>query len=173
MKTILLSVALSLATTLTVYSQSDSTLKKQTLHGVVKDEKNKPIQNANVIVEGEEIGTVTDSLGYFKIDARPNAVLIINADGFEPLLKEINSKELVEAVMSKAKPQNDNGGSNEILKQQTLSRSFDDFEKVGTGPAAHNGLMPVFHQNEETKGSRYFFREWVKRYRHRQQRRGR
>jgi hypothetical protein len=112
-----LSVALSLATTLTVYSQSDSTLKKQTLHGVVKDEKNKPIQNANVIVEGEEIGTVTDSLGYFKIDARPNAVLIINADGFEPLLKEINSKELVEAVMSKAKPQNDNGGSNEILKQ--------------------------------------------------------
>jgi hypothetical protein len=49
-----------------------------------------------------------------------------------------------------------------FLNNQTLSRSFDDFEKVGTGPAAHNGLMPVFHQNEETKGSRYFFREWVK-----------
>jgi hypothetical protein len=42
MKTILLSVALSLATTLTVYSQSDSTLQKQTLHGVVKDEKINP-----------------------------------------------------------------------------------------------------------------------------------
>jgi hypothetical protein len=73
---------------------------------------------------------VTDSLGYFKIDAKPNAVLIINADGYRTIMQEINSKELVEAVMVKAKPRNDNGGSNEILKQQTLSRSFDDFEKV-------------------------------------------
>ena len=74
----------------------------------MKDEKNKPIQNASVIVEGEEAGTTTDSLGFFKIDAKPNAVLIINADGYEPLMKEINNKELVEAVMAKTKSENGN-----------------------------------------------------------------
>ena len=97
MKTILLSLIFFLSTSLIAYSQSDSSLQKQTVHGVVKSEKNKPIENASVIVEGEEVGTVTDSLGYFKIDAKPKAVLIINADGFEPLMKEINSKELIEA----------------------------------------------------------------------------
>ena len=162
MKTILLSLIFFLSASLIAYSQSDSSLQKQTVHGVVKSEKNKPIENASVIVEGEEVGTVTDSLGYFKIDAKPKAVLIINADGFEPLMKEINSKELIEAVMAKTKSANNNSGSNEILKQQTLSRSFDDLAKVGTGPTQHNGLMPVFHQNEETKGSRYYFKEWVK-----------
>src|SRR6476659_7605768 len=105
MKTILLSLTLLSVFTFTVYGQSDSTLKKQTLHGVVKDEKNKPIQKASVIVEGEEAGTTTDSLGYFKIDAKPNAVLIINADGYEPLMREINSKELVDAVMTKTRSQ--------------------------------------------------------------------
>ena len=146
----------------TVFAQTDSASRKQTLHGVVKDEKNKPIQKASVIVEGEEAGTTTDSLGFFKIDAKPNAVLIINADGYEPLMKEINNKELVEAVMAKTRSENGNPGSSEILKQQTLSRSFEDFEKGGTGPTSHTGLVPVFHQNEETKGSRYFFKEWVK-----------
>jgi hypothetical protein len=162
MKTIFLSVTLSLAAALTVYGQSDSTSKKQTLHGVVKDEKNKPIQNASVIVEGEEAGTATDSLGYFKIDAKPNAVLIINANGYEPLMKEIESKDLVEAVMAKSRSQNGNQGSKEVLKQQTLSNSFKDFDKAGGGPLSQSALLPVFHQNEETKGSRYYFKEWVK-----------
>ena len=162
MKTNLLSLIFFLGTSFVVYCQSDSAMQKQTLHGVVKNEKGKPIQNASVIVEGEDQGTVTDSLGYFKIDAKPNAVLIINADGYEPLMREINSKELIQAVMVKAQPSNSNAGTNEILKQQTLSRSFEDFEKGGTGPMSHSGLLPVIHQNEETKGSRYYFKDWVK-----------
>ena len=103
MKTILLSLIFFLSTSLAIYGQSDSAMQKQTLHGVVKNEKSKPIQNASVMVEGDETGTVTDSLGYFKIDARPSAVLIINADGYEPLMKEINNKELIQAVMVKTK----------------------------------------------------------------------
>jgi len=162
MKTIFLSLIFLVGTTFIVYSQSDSASRKQTLHGVVKNEKNKPIQNARVIVEGEESGTVTDSLGYFKIDAKPNAVLIINADGYDPLMQEIKSKELIQAVMVKTRSSNDHAGSNEILKQQTLSRSFDDFEKGGTGPMSHTGLLPVIHQNEDTKGSRYYFKDWVR-----------
>src|ERR1700745_418659 len=99
MKKILLFFITFFASSIILFSQVDSSLKKQTLHGVVKNEKNKPIQNASVIVEGEQTGVVTDSLGYFKIDARPNAVLIINADGYESLMKEVNSKELVQAVL--------------------------------------------------------------------------
>jgi len=162
MKKILLFFIIFFASSIILFSQVDSSLKKQTLHGVVKNEKNKPIQNATVIVEGEQKGVVTDSLGYFKIDARPNAVLIINADGYESLLKEVNSKELVQAVLAKTKSQDDNSGSSEILKQQTLSNSFQDFGRMENGTIYHGSSLPVIHQNEETKGSRYFFKDWVR-----------
>ena len=73
-------------------------------------------------------------------------------------MKEMNNKELIEAVMAKTRSANSNAGSNEILKQQTLSRSFDDIEKEEQGPTSHSGLIPVFHQNEETKGSAIILR---------------
>ena len=47
-------------------AQSVNGLKKQTLHGIVKNEKNKAVQNASVIVKGEEKGTVTDVLVFLK-----------------------------------------------------------------------------------------------------------
>ena len=67
------------------WTQTSPVSKKQTLHGIVKNEKNKAVQNASVIVKGEEKGTVTDSLGLFKIDANPNSILIIAAKDMSQL----------------------------------------------------------------------------------------
>ena len=136
-------------------NQADSAAKKQTVHGVVRNEKDEPVENVLVAVEGGDESALTDSLGFFRIEARPNATLIFNADGYESLLKGVNHQDIVKAVLSKAREEG--GNSAEILKQQTLSNSFQDFNRGAT-----SGSLPVMHQSEETKGSRYYFRDWVK-----------
>ena len=145
-----------------IQAQSDSTLKKQTLHGIVKNEKNKPIPYASVIVEGEEKGTVTDSLGFFKIDAKPNSVLIINAQGYESAMEPVNGKDLITAVLVKESSGNAASGINETIKPQSISNAFQDFSKAETGNLYHGSSLPVFTIKENTVGTRYLFDSWVK-----------
>ena len=57
---------LLITVTTAAWAQTNPVLKKQTLHGIVKNEKNKGVQNASVIVKGEEKGTVTDVLVFLK-----------------------------------------------------------------------------------------------------------
>jgi len=144
------------------FSQADSSLRKQTIHGLVKNEKKKPVQNATVIVEGEQSGVVTDSLGYFKIEAKPNAVLIINAEGYDPLLKEVNSKELMQVELIRSKEEDTKPGSPNIIRQQDLAYSFKEYTQSNSGGWYNGASLPVIHQNEDTKGSRYYFKDWVK-----------
>src|SRR6187549_3181263 len=113
-------------------AQSVNGLKKQTLHGIVKNEKNKAVQNASVIVKGEEKGTVTDSLGLFKIDANPNSILIIAAEGYEPTMKPVNGKELI-IVLVKNPDNNNNRLLNETLSQKAVYNSVQDFGKAEAG----------------------------------------
>ena len=53
MKTILFSLIFIFSMSLAIYGQSDSAYAKTNSPWSSKDEKNKPIQNASVIVEGE------------------------------------------------------------------------------------------------------------------------
>ena len=144
-----------------VRAQLDSTKKRQIIHGVVINEKNKPVQDASVIIQGEEKGTVTDSLGYFKINAKSDAVLIINAAGYESLLEKIRNEELIRAVM-KRNPLNNSAGADETIKQQSFSNAFQDFSKTETGNLYRGSSLPVFIIKENTVGSRYLFDSWVK-----------
>jgi hypothetical protein len=140
----------------------DSLMKKQTIHGVVKNEKNKPVPYASVMVEGEEKGTVvTDSLGIFKIDAKPNAVLIINAEHYESSMEMINGRELITAILTKS-PENTTSKPDETVKQQIISNAFQDFKNAASGSLFGGAMLPVFHQSEETRGSRYLFKDWVR-----------
>jgi hypothetical protein len=143
-----------------IWAQSNPSLKKQTLHGIVKNEKNKGVQNASVVVKGEEKGTVTDSLGLFKIDADPNAVLVIAAEGYEPTMKPINGKELI-IVLVKAPDNNNNSLLNETISQKQVYNSVQDFGKAESSRFYQGSALTVFHQKEETQGSRYLFNWWV------------
>jgi hypothetical protein len=145
-----------------VKAQLDSTKKRQIIHGVVVNEKNKPIQDASVVIQGEEKGIVTDSLGYFKINAKSNAVLIINAAGYESLSEKIRNEGLIRAVMIKSNPLNNSGSADETIKQQSLSSAFQDFSKIETGNLYRGSSLPVFTIKENTVGSRYLFDSWVK-----------
>src|SRR5215470_3994849 len=86
---------LFITVSIVAWAQTSPVQKKQTLHGIVKNEKNIGVKNASVIVKGEEKGTLTDSLGVFKIDAESNSVLIISAEGYESTMVSVKGKELL------------------------------------------------------------------------------
>ena len=142
------------------WSQTNPVLKKQTLHGIVKNEKNKAVQNASVIVKGEEKGTVTDSLGLFKIEANPNSVLVIAAEGYESTMKPVNGKELI-IVLVKTPDNSNNNILNETITQKQVYNSVQDFGKAEASRFYQGSALTVFHQKEETQGSRYLFNWWV------------
>lgn len=154
--------ALFFILSVTIKAQSDST-KKQIFHGVVKNEKNKAIQNASVIVEGEEKGTTTDSEGFFKITARPNAMLVISADGYEPFHIPVRRAESVRLVMLKnnGSDNDPDNVANEFTKQQTASNDFRNYVNTESSRNYTGSYLSVIKANEGTVGSRFLFDKWL------------
>ncbi len=58
-------------------------LNAQTVSGQLIDENGEPLTGATIVVEGTDIGTVSDIDGNFEIKARENDVLIVRYLGFE------------------------------------------------------------------------------------------
>jgi hypothetical protein len=106
-------------------------------------------------VKGEERGTVTDSLGLFKIDANSNSVLVITAEGYEPTMKPVNGKELI-IVLVKAPDNTNNNILNETITQKQVYNSVQDFGKAEASRFYQGSALTVFHQKEETQGSRIY-----------------
>jgi hypothetical protein len=154
------SLLLFITVTTLTWAQTNPGLKKQTLHGIVKNEKNKGVQNASVVVKGEEKGTITDSLGLFKIEASPNSILVIAAEGYEPTTKPVNGKELI-IVLVKTPDNTNNNILNETITQKQVYNSVQDFGKTEASRFYQGSALTVFHQKEETQGSRYLFNWWV------------
>ena len=143
-------------------AQQDSTAKKQTFHGIVKNEKNKPLQNASVMIKGEEKGTITDSLGYFKVNAGPDAVLIINADGYETLMAQVRKEELLRLVMKKTKEiNNDISVADEISRQQSASNDVRNYLTSESSKNYTGSYLTIVKNKESMVGSRYLSNEWV------------
>ena len=145
-------------------AQQDSITKKQTFHGIVRNEKNRPLQNASVIVKGEEKGTMTDSLGYFKVNATPDAVLVINAEGYETLLAQVRKEELFRLVMKKTKEINNNDNNSvadEITRQQSASNDVRNYLTSESSNHYTGSYLTVLKNKESTVGSRYLLDEWI------------
>ena len=156
-------VALFFVIAVSSQAQKDSITKKQTFHGIVKNEKNKPLQNASVIVKGEEKGTITDSLGYFKVNAGPDAVLVINAEGYETLLAQVRKGELFRVVMKKTKETNTNNNSvaDEISRQQSASNDVRNYLTSESSKNYTGSYLTVLKNKESTVGSRFLLDEWI------------
>src|SRR6476660_9262660 len=67
---------------------SNISLAKQEVTGKVTDETGAPIPNATISIKKTRTGTSASFDGTFKINAAPNAVLVISAVGYES--KEVN-----------------------------------------------------------------------------------
>jgi hypothetical protein len=62
----------------------------QVLSGVVFDEKEKPIEGASVYLNGSSVGTITDNLGAFRLEASSNlnTIMVISYIGYETIVVE-------------------------------------------------------------------------------------
>lgn len=67
--------------------------KKSLIKGVVKDANGDPIIGANITVEGQSIGTITDIDGQFTLDAPENAVLQVSYIGYVAQNVNIGNKK--------------------------------------------------------------------------------
>lgn len=65
--------------------------KKSLIKGVVKDANGDPIIGANITVEGQSIGTITDMDGQFTLEASADAVLHVSYIGY--MSQNIHAKE--------------------------------------------------------------------------------
>lgn len=83
---IVLMVSLFVVGTLNIHAQ---------IRGTVKNQKNEPIANATVQVDGTKQGTATDSLGNFHIEAvkAPVKSLSISAIGYQTLKKQVSATD--------------------------------------------------------------------------------
>lgn len=63
--------------------------------GRIVNDKQKPIANATIVIEGTKIGTSSDSLGHFEIQNTPNhqTTLIVTAVGFQTGKKQLLATE--------------------------------------------------------------------------------
>src|SRR6478736_1647001 len=72
----------------------------KTIRGRVTDEKNAPISGASVTVKGSTKGTVTNSDGYYIIQAPTNGVLNISFVGYETKQAPVGAGETVNIALA-------------------------------------------------------------------------
>ena len=93
-KKIVLSIAAVLFASITVFAQN-----KQ-VTGAVTSTDGKPVAGATVVVEGTNIGTVTDASGKYTISAPSNGLLTFSFLGYVDTSIAINNKTVVNATLS-------------------------------------------------------------------------
>lgn len=67
--------------------------------GAVTDSKGDPLTGVYVVVQGKQIGSVTDNFGKYSISAPSNGVLVFTFMGYQNVEKQINGKSVIDAVM--------------------------------------------------------------------------
>lgn len=82
---------------------NDSNLQKYEITGKVLDAPNgKPIPAANIVILNENIGTITDEQGNFKLELpNENAKISISMLGFEEVIQEVKSGDIMEIRLNK------------------------------------------------------------------------
>lgn len=73
--------------------------RKNTVTGIVKDEKGDPIIGAGVTIAGNKQGVLTDVNGKFSIDADDNSTLEISYIGFSKALVQVNGQSEVNVTL--------------------------------------------------------------------------
>lgn len=76
-------------------AQQDSTVKPSLIKGFVRTEKNKPVEGANLVIEGTIDGMTTDEKGYFEFETQKTGSrnLIVTAVDFGEKILKIQIKE--------------------------------------------------------------------------------
>src|SRR5699024_8630553 len=74
---------------------------QETITGTVTDAEGVPLAGVNVLVKGSNIGTATDSNGYYEIRIEDDAVLIFSMVGFQTVEMETNGRTEINVTLLK------------------------------------------------------------------------
>ena len=93
-------IVLSLAAVLSVVGMALAQNKQ--VSGTVTDTKGAPVIGATVVVDGTTIGTSTDALGQYTLEAPADGVLAVSSIGYSEQKVAINGKTLVNVVLAES-----------------------------------------------------------------------
>ncbi|MEN0002888.1 MAG: VIT domain-containing protein [Bacteroidota bacterium] len=70
----------------------DTTIFDKVIEGRIVDETGEPLIGVAILIQGEEIGTVTDLKGYYRLRVRESDILIFHYTGYDS--QELNASEV-------------------------------------------------------------------------------
>lgn len=73
--------------------------KRNTVTGVITDERNQTVLGAKVLIDGGNSATMTDDNGFFSIDAPADGKLKVSFMGYETLLIDIKGRKILNATI--------------------------------------------------------------------------
>jgi hypothetical protein len=136
----------------------------QVISGKVVDEKNNPLQGANIYFEGTSIGTISDQKGEFtlQINTKINSILLVSFMGFQTLY--IPNYETLKDFKIILKPTNNHLREVVIMKdrfsrKQKLKLFREQFlgkTKLGKNAIIENETELYFEYNEKTNTFKAF-----------------
>jgi len=134
-----------------------------TINGSVKDDDGNTVPLAFVQDKADKTAARADSAGRFTLKASPNSTLFISSSGYEPKVIDVKGNTDILVVLKTTK-------ANPVAVQQvgevTEASTVTSYNGTGSNLLyGHTGvsgmLLPSFHPTEDTRGSRYMFKDWV------------
>lgn len=74
-------------------------LAQVNIKGKVTSPAGNPVSNATIIIKGDVTSTTTDQNGDFNIEAAPDAILVINHEGFSSIEKAVNNQSNINIIL--------------------------------------------------------------------------
>ncbi len=131
--------------------------------GTVLDEKGSPLADAIVEIKEEGTTILTDTLGNFRISARPKSTLIVNASGFIGDTLHVDGRSTLSVIL-KPKFQALDGVTVSVsekndplhtMTSESVAASLGGYSSALASGRTFSGTIGAFSIKEETKGSRY------------------
>jgi len=150
-----------------------------TVSGTVNNEKGQPVPFAFVRDINHNYATYADSTGTFMLKADPASSLLVIANNYKNTELKTDNKTKVavvmpagvanEAVASTNKSDGSDSNASSFLTNRQMLVTGSSF--AGTGDGEHGGgggsttiIVKSGFNQEETRGSRYLFNDWVPGY---------
>ena len=120
----------------------------RTVTGTVKDESGSPLPGVNVLVKGTASGTVTDTNGSFKINAKETDVLVVSFIGFKTTEVGVGTQTNIEIGLAP----DVTSLSEVIVTGYGSERKQDIISAVSTISAANTTAIPLSNVEQAMQG---------------------
>jgi hypothetical protein len=138
--------------------------------GTVKDANGNFLRYAFVQDKKNKTAVYTDSVGSFVLKTSPKSILYVNCSGFRDTAVKVGTLTSFVIVLkpvsgASAEMANATSTSNTTLLQHQLSDQINANSQAHYNTIIQQGsLLPMIHVKEETQGTEYLFKNWVRGY---------